>query len=157
MPAYVATQSEQGLREKLLALLLRGVSTRNYQDVLPGMADRCGVSRSAVSRQFHEASAEALRRLCERRFEGVELLIIYIGGKDFGGHQVVSAEGATSCPILSRPRAAVQRESFMADQDTGVHSTRYLLAAELSQRPLNVISQDLTNSLTSIQRLRLRM
>jgi transposase-like protein len=46
-----------------------------------------------VSRQFQEASAAALRSLCERRFEEVELLVIYIDGQDLGGHQVVSAVG----------------------------------------------------------------
>ena len=93
VPAYGAMQSEEGMREKLLSILLRGVSTRHYQEVVPEMADRCGVSRSAVSREFREASAEALKHLCERRFDEVELLIIYLDGKDFGGHQVVSAVG----------------------------------------------------------------
>jgi len=46
-----------------------------------------------VSRQFQEASAAALRALCERRFDELDLLVIYIDGQDFGGHQVVSAVG----------------------------------------------------------------
>lgn len=93
IPAYAAMQSEQGLRERLLGILLRGVSARNYQEVIPEMAERCGVSRSAVSRRFAEVSAQALERLCERRFEEVELLVIYIDGQDFSGHQVISAVG----------------------------------------------------------------
>jgi len=47
----------------------------------------------AVSRQVQEASAQALRELCERRFDGVDLLVIYLDGKDFGGHQVICAIG----------------------------------------------------------------
>jgi len=93
VPAYAAMQSDEGLRERLLSILLRGVSTRNYQQVLPEMAGQCGVSRSAVSREFAQASAQALKTLCERRFDEVELLIIYLDGKDFGGHQVVYAVG----------------------------------------------------------------
>jgi putative transposase len=93
VPAYVAMQSDEGLRGRLLSILLRGVSTRNYQQVLPEMVGQCGVSRSAVSRQFAEASAQALKALCERRFDDVELLIIYLDGKDLGGHQVVCAVG----------------------------------------------------------------
>jgi putative transposase len=93
VPAYAAMQSDEGLRERLRSILLRGVSTRNYQQVLPEMAQRCGASRSAVSRKFQEASAQALQRLCERRFDEVDLLIIYLDGKDFGGHQVVYAVG----------------------------------------------------------------
>lgn len=48
---------------------------------------------SAVSRQLQEASAEALRELCERCFDDVDLLVIYLDGKDFGGHQVITAGG----------------------------------------------------------------
>ena len=93
IPAYGAMQSEASLQRKLAAILLRGVSTRNYGEVVPEMASRCGVSKSAVSRKFAQASAKQLQALGERRFEEVELLIIYIDGKDFGGHQVVSAVG----------------------------------------------------------------
>jgi len=93
IPAYAALQDEAGLRERLLGIVMRGVSTRHYQEVLPEVAQRCGVSRSAVSRQMQEASAEALQRLCERRFEEVDLLVIYLDGKDFGGHQVICAVG----------------------------------------------------------------
>jgi len=93
IPAYAALQDDEALRERLLGIVMRGVSTRNYQDVLPEVVERCGVSRSAVSRQLQEASAEALTRLCERRFEEVDLVVIYLDGKDFGGHQVICAVG----------------------------------------------------------------
>lgn len=93
VPAYEAMQDDEGLRQRLLSILMRGVSTRNYQQVVPQMAHSCGVSRSAVSRQLQEASAQALQHLCERRYDEVDLLVIYLDGKDFGGHQVVSAIG----------------------------------------------------------------
>jgi len=93
VPAYAAMQSDESLRERMLSIVMRGVSTRHYQEVVPELAERCGVSRSTVSRQLQEASAEALKGLCERRFEEVDLLIIYLDGKRFGGHQVVSAIG----------------------------------------------------------------
>jgi len=93
VPAYAAMQDDEGLRERLLSIVMRGVSTRNYQEVVPELADRCGVSRSAVSRQLQQASAEALQRLCERRFDEVDLLVIYLDGKCFGGHQVICAVG----------------------------------------------------------------
>ena len=91
VPAYAAMQDDESLRERLLSIVMRGVSTRNYEEVLPEVAQRCGVSRSAVSRQVQQASAEALKALCERRFEGVDLLVIYLDGKRFGGHQVICA------------------------------------------------------------------
>ena len=51
VPAYAAMQDDAGLRERLLGIVMRGVSTRNYQEVLPEVAQRCGVSRSAVSQR----------------------------------------------------------------------------------------------------------
>lgn len=93
VPAYAAMQSEAGVGEQVRAILLRGVSTRHYEEVVPEVAGRCGVSKSAISREFQEASAEALRELCERRFEGMDLPIIYLDGKHFGGHQVICAVG----------------------------------------------------------------
>ena len=40
VPAYVAMQSDERLREKLLSILIRGVSTRSYREVVPEMASR---------------------------------------------------------------------------------------------------------------------
>jgi putative transposase len=93
IPAYGAMQSEEGLGTKVRAILLRGVSTRHYQEVMPEVAGRCGVSKSAISREFQEASAEALKGLCERNFAALDLPIIYLDGKHFGGHQVICAVG----------------------------------------------------------------
>jgi len=93
IPAYEAMQGDEGLREKLATAMLRGVSTRNYAEVIPQMAESCGISRSSVSREFIEASEEALKRLCERRFDEVDLLIIYIDGVHYSGHQVIMTIG----------------------------------------------------------------
>ena len=93
IPAYEAMQSDVALREKLSSILLRGVSTRSYEDVVPEMAETCGVSKSSVSREFIEASAEQLQDLAERRFDALDLLVIYIDGVQFGGHHVIGAVG----------------------------------------------------------------
>src|SRR6266481_1554605 len=50
IPAYEALRQDRGLSQHLLGALLRGVSTREYQEVLPQMAETVGVSRSAISR-----------------------------------------------------------------------------------------------------------
>lgn len=92
-PAYEAMQNEAALSQKLSAILMRGVSTRHYADVIPQMAETCGVSKSAVSRDFIEASAEKLKELCERRFDDVDLLIIYLDGIRFAAYHVITAIG----------------------------------------------------------------
>ena len=93
VPAYAAMQRDQRLGERVLEILMRGVSTRRYKDVLPEMAQTVGVSKSSVSREFIEASEQALRGLCERRFDEVDLLIVYVDGQVFGGHHVLTAVG----------------------------------------------------------------
>lgn len=93
IPAYEAMQSDVALGLKLSSILLRGVSTRNYRDVIPQMAETCGVSKSSVSREFMEASAEQLQALAERRYDDLDLLVIYIEGVQFGGHHVIGAVG----------------------------------------------------------------
>jgi len=79
--------------QRMMGALLRGVSTREYAEVLPEMAETVGVSRSSVSRQAIEGSAEQLRQLRERRWDSVDLLVTYIDGQRFGDHHVISAVG----------------------------------------------------------------
>jgi len=93
IPAYEKLRHDRGLAQHLLGALLRGVSTREYAEVLPQMAETVGVSRSAISRQAIEASVEQLQQLQERRWEGVEILVIYIDGQRFAEQHVISAVG----------------------------------------------------------------
>jgi transposase-like protein len=93
IPAYEAMRSDEKLGSRMLEILLRGVSTRQYQAVLPEMAETVGVSRSSVSREAMESSEEELRRLCERRLDEMDLLVIYLDGVIFGAHHVLVAVG----------------------------------------------------------------
>ncbi len=93
IPAYEAMQRDGKLGGRMLEILLRGVSTRQYRAVLPEMAETVGVSKSSVSAEAVEASEEELRRLCQRRLEGLELLVIYLDGLVFGTHHVLAAVG----------------------------------------------------------------
>jgi putative transposase len=93
IPAYERMRGEEKLGTRMLEILLRGISTRQYPAVLPEMAETVGVSRSSVSREAVEASEEELRRLCERRLEELDLLILYLDGVIFGDHHVLVAVG----------------------------------------------------------------
>jgi len=91
VPAYEAMSGSNRLGARMLEILMRGVSTRNYRRVLPEMAATVGVSKSAVSREFVEASAEELRALAERNLKDTDLLVLYIDGLRFGDYLVVVA------------------------------------------------------------------
>jgi putative transposase len=49
--------------------------------------------KSAVSREAAEAGARQLQELLGRRWEEVEILVIYLDGMQFGSHHVISAVG----------------------------------------------------------------
>jgi transposase-like protein len=93
VPAYEAMQQDDRLGRRMLEILLRGVSTRQYRYVLPEMAETVGVAKSSVSAEAIAASEEELQKLCERRWDGVELLVIYLDGLVFGDHHILAAVG----------------------------------------------------------------
>lgn len=93
VPAYAAMQQDRSLGGKVLDTLMRCVSTRSYQKILPDACEAVGVSKSSVSREFVQASEEAYKALCERRFDEVDLLVIYIDGMVFGERHVIGAVG----------------------------------------------------------------
>lgn len=96
VPAYEAMRKDGTTGQRMLEILLDGVSTRRYQRVIPEMAETVGVSRSAVSREAIQASEAALKNLLERRFDEVDLLVIYIDGMHFGEQCVLAAIGVDS-------------------------------------------------------------
>jgi putative transposase len=93
IPAYEALRANSRLGSRLLEILMKGVSTRHYQEVLPTMAATVGVSKSQVSREFIEASTQQLKALCERRLDDKRFLVIYIDGIQFGEVHVIAAVG----------------------------------------------------------------
>jgi putative transposase len=73
IPAYEAMVLNSTLGSRVLEILMKGVSTRNYKSILPKMAETVGVSKSQISREFVAASEDQLKALCERRFGCVAL------------------------------------------------------------------------------------
>ncbi len=84
VPAYEAMHRDGSPGEQLCTILMGGVSTRHSERVVPDLAERCEVSKSAVRREFAAASAEQLRALCERRLDALELPVIYLDAVRFG-------------------------------------------------------------------------
>ncbi len=84
IPAYDAMQKNAPLADRMLSILMNGVSTRRYQEVLPEMAEQVGISRSQVSRETIEAGERVLKTLAERDFSKLDVLILYIDGMQFG-------------------------------------------------------------------------
>ena len=96
IPAYEALIMNSQLGPRILSILMKGVSTRNYKTILPAMAETVGVSKSQISREFAAASEQQLKTLCERRFDEMDILIVYIDGIQFGDCHVIVAIGVDS-------------------------------------------------------------
>jgi putative transposase len=92
IPAYQEMQKSD-VGEHMLSTLLRGVSTRKYDEILPEMAESVGLSKSSVSRNAIRISEQKLREFAERRWEEIPLLVIYIDGVHVGDYQVLVALG----------------------------------------------------------------
>jgi len=95
--AYEAMVMNTRLGSQILKILMKGVSTRKYKEILPEMAETVGVSKSQISREFIAASEKEFKQLCERRFDETEILAIYIDGIQFGDCHVIVALGVDSC------------------------------------------------------------
>jgi putative transposase len=96
IPAYEAMVMNSRLGSRILEILMKGVSTRKYKDILPEMVDTVGVSKSQISREFIAASEKRFRQLCERRFDDIDILVVYIDGIQFGDCHVIVALGVDS-------------------------------------------------------------
>lgn len=93
VPAYAALQNRPSMQKRMLDIVMNGVSTRNYQHVIPEMAESVGISKSSVSRETIEAAQAALQELLERGLDDKDFLIVYIDGLRFGEHCVIGAVG----------------------------------------------------------------
>lgn len=92
---YALLNGENAMPEAALRRLVRGVSCRDYEEVIELGMEGFGVKRSSVSRSFVKGSADELRKLCERRFDGIRFVAILIDGIDFAGETMVVAMGIT--------------------------------------------------------------
>jgi putative transposase len=76
VPAYAALQNRKAMQERMLEILMNGVSTRSYRHVIPDMAEGVGISKSSVSQETIEASEAALKQLLERRLDDKDFIVI---------------------------------------------------------------------------------
>jgi putative transposase len=94
LPLYQTMQSEGAMSEAALKRLVRGVSTRNYEEVVDLARDSFGVKKSSVSRAFVKATAAAIQELSSRRLDQ-RFLAIFLDGVEYAGETMLVALGIT--------------------------------------------------------------
>ena len=84
---------QRAVREGIVA----GLTSRNYTSpAVQSVLDGYGIEKSSVSRQFVQASAAQLKKLCEKRLDELDLVAILIDGIHLGQQVLVVALGIES-------------------------------------------------------------
>ena len=93
LETYARFQSPDAMPQSVLKRLVRGVSCRDYEGVVDLAREGFGVQKSSVSRSFVKASAEEVRQLAERQFDGVRFPVLYLDGVQYAGETMTVALG----------------------------------------------------------------
>ena len=108
-----ALRSRDALDEDVKARLVRGITTRNYEDTLTSLSDGLGLKKSAVSSAFQRAAKKDLDALNGRSLSDWTFAVIYIDGTGFADHTCVVAMGVDESgkkrvPILPNVKSEEQ-------------------------------------------------
>ncbi|MCP4342940.1 MAG: hypothetical protein GY799_29670 [Desulfobulbaceae bacterium] len=95
LPSLEKMRDVDLLDNQMLLRILKGVSTRNYSDVISGFSEKTGVSKSSVSRAFKRSSKEDLDTLNGADLSDHKFVAILIDGTGFGNQTMVVAVGIT--------------------------------------------------------------
>jgi putative transposase len=93
LETYARLQSPNAMPQAVLKRLVRGVSCRDYEGVIDLAREGFGVQKSSVSRSFVKASAKEVRQLCERRFDGLRIPVVYLDAVQYAGETMTVALG----------------------------------------------------------------
>lgn len=93
---YRQMQQTDRADDGVLRRMVRGVSCRNYEQVVDTARKGYGLKASSVSRAFKRMTAGKVKAFCSRRWEGTRFVVIYIDGKTYAGQQMITALGLTA-------------------------------------------------------------
>ena len=96
LPSLEKMRDQDLLDSQMLTRVVRGVSTRNYEGVIGGFAEKTGVAKSSVSRAFKRASKKGLDTLNTADLSGHKFVAILIDDTGVGETTQVVAVGVTS-------------------------------------------------------------
>ena len=133
LPSLGKLRDRDLLDHQMLSRMVRGVSTRNYEGVINGFAEKTGISKSSVSRAFKRASKKDLDAingadLTEHKFVG-----ILIDGTGFGDETVVVAVGITDDSVkipVGLVSGDTENASIVKDLLTSIIGRGFTLAAD---------------------------
>jgi transposase-like protein len=96
LPTLKKLQDRELLDRQMYSRMMLGVSSRNYEEVIGGLAKKTGIKRSSVSRAFIRASVKDLDSINSADLSMHRFVGILIDGTNLGGRTVVVAVGLTA-------------------------------------------------------------
>jgi transposase-like protein len=86
-------QKDVRLADRMLDILINGVSTSRYKHVLPEMAESAGVSKGQELRKTIEAGERIMKEMAECDFPDLDVQMVWIDGIRIGSYHVICAVG----------------------------------------------------------------
>jgi putative transposase len=117
LQVYENLPSEGAMPAAALAKMVRGVSCRDYADVVDTARAGFGVKKSSVSRNFVEATREQVAAFAERRFDETTFAAVFVDGIAFAGEMMVVALGVSddgSKRVLGLVRGETENAEIVA-------------------------------------------
>lgn len=132
LPSLTAMRDRNLLDEQMLTRIVNGVSTRNYESVINGFAEKTGIAKSSVSRAFKRASRKDLDALNNADLSGYRFVAILIDGTGIGETTQVMAVGVTDesekIPLGLR-EGDTENAAVVKDLLTSIIARNFTLAA----------------------------
>lgn len=91
--SYELFQRASLVEETVWQKIMFGLTMRSYKEVVQQFADAYGLSKSATSEHFVEASRRKLEELMKRNLKHIPLAVMMIDGTIFKGQNLVAAIG----------------------------------------------------------------
>lgn len=80
LKTYEAFQRPEKMKESVYNKILRGISTRDYEEVIETIRKNYGVKKSSISRHFVQSTSMQLEKFLERQLSDMDILVILLDG-----------------------------------------------------------------------------
>lgn len=95
LKSHERLQSPGSVDEVAFRRVINGISAGKYELAAEHVPETFGISKSSVSRKFIRASATRLQEFIKRDLSKYDIVAVFIDGKHFQEHEIVTALGVT--------------------------------------------------------------
>lgn len=93
LKTYDYFQDPQRIDDQIFRRVIKGLSTRDYEEACQEAPGVFGLKKSTISKTFVRASAERFKTLMERQFDQDDFIALFIDGKALRSYGMIVAVG----------------------------------------------------------------